>query len=91
MQLSGAVKEGHVGTVMSAYNSINGVPCAHNKWLLTDVLKEEWGFDGQVVSDWGAVYDQVEALKAGNDMDMPRPRGKQRLYDAVADGTIPIL
>lgn len=52
MQLSGAVKEGHVGTVMSAYNSINGVPCAHNKWLLTDVLKEEWGFDGQVVSDW---------------------------------------
>lgn len=85
-----AVKEGKVGTVMSAYNSINGVPCAHNKWLLTDVLKEEWGFDGQVVSDWGAVYDQVEALKAGNDMDMPGPRGKQRLYDAVADGTIPM-
>ena len=91
MQLSGAVKEGHVGTVMSAYNSINGVPCAHNKWLLTDILKEEWGFDGQVVSDWGAAYDQVEALKAGNDMDMPGPRGKQRLYDAVADGTIPML
>lgn len=83
-----AVKEGHVGTVMSAYNSINGVPCAHNKWLLTDVLKEEWGFDGQVVSDWGAVYDQVEALKAGNDMDMPGPRGKQSIYDAVENGTI---
>ena len=83
-----AVKEGKVGTVMSAYNSINGKPCAQNSWLLTDVLKNEWGFEGQVVSDWGAVYDQVEALKAGNDMDMPGPRGKQALYDAVENGTI---
>lgn len=85
-----AVKEGNVGTVMSAYNSINGVPCAHNHWLLTDVLKEEWGFDGQVVSDWGAVYDQVEAFVAGNDMDMPGPRGKEKLYQAVEDGVITI-
>ena len=83
-----AVKEGKAGTVMSAYNSINGVPCAHNKWLLTDVLKEEWGFAGQVVSDWGAVYDQVEALNAGNDMDMPGPRGKGKLYRAAEDGTL---
>ncbi|HBU11991.1 MAG TPA: glycosyl hydrolase [Clostridiales bacterium] len=85
-----AVKEGGVGTVMSAYNSINGVPCAHNHWLLTTVLKEEWGFEGQVVSDWGAVYDQVKALLAGNDMDMPGPRGKQAVYRAVEDGTIPM-
>ena len=84
-----AVKEGHVETVMSAYNSINGVPCAHNRWLLTQVLKEEWGFEGQVVSDWGAVYDQVEALLAGNDMDMPGPRGKKKLYQAVEDGIVP--
>ncbi len=83
-----AVKEGKVGTVMSAYNSINGKPCAHNDWLLTQVLKEEWGFEGQVVSDWGAVYDQVEALKAGNDMDMPGPRGKERLYRAIESGEI---
>lgn len=83
-----AVKEGQAGTVMSAYNSINGVPCAHNRWLLTDVLKNEWGFEGQVVSDWGAVYDQVEALNAGNDMDMPGPRGKQKLYRAAKDGTL---
>lgn len=83
-----AVKEGKVGTVMSAYNSINGVPCAQNHWLLTKVLREEWGFDGQVVSDWGAVYDQVEALNAGNDMDMPGPRGKERLYQAVREGKI---
>ena len=83
-----AVKEGHVGTVMSAYNSINGKPCAQNEWLLTKVLKGEWGFDGQVVSDWGAVYNQVEALKAGNDMDMPGPRGKKVLYQAVESGEI---
>lgn len=83
-----AVREGHVATVMSAYNSINGKPCAQNEWLLTKVLKEEWGFDGQVVSDWGAVYDQVEALKAGNDMDMPGPRGKEALYQAVESGKI---
>ncbi len=85
-----AVKEGGVGTVMSAYNSINGLPCAQNHWLLTEVLKNEWGFDGQVVSDWGAVYDQVDAVLAGNDMDMPGPRGKKVLYEAVADGRIPM-
>lgn len=83
-----AVKEGKAETVMSAYNSINGVPCAQNKWLLTDVLKNEWGFKGQVVSDWGAVYDQVEAFLAGNDMDMPGPRGKEKLYQAAENGII---
>ena len=83
-----AVKEGKVSTVMSAYNSINGVACAQNNWLLMQVLKEEWGFDGVVVSDWGAVYDQVEALNAGNDLDMPGPRGKARIHQAVAEGTI---
>ena len=83
-----AVKDGDAGTVMSAYNSINGVPCSQNKWLLTDVLKGEWGFTGQVVSDWGAVYDQVAALNAGNDMDMPGPRGKKCLYEAAQNGTL---
>lgn len=85
-----AVREGQVGTVMSAYNSINGVPCAQNPWLLTRVLKEEWGFEGQVVSDWGAVVDQVASLNAGNDMDMPGPRGRELLYEAVANGRISI-
>lgn len=83
-----AVREGGVDTVMSAYNSINGIPCAHNHWLLTEVLKEEWGFQGQVVSDWGAVYDQVEALNAGNDLDMPGPRGKQLIHAALEKGTL---
>ncbi len=83
-----AVKEGNVGTVMSAYNSINGVPCAQNAWLLTKVLKKEWGFEGQVVSDWGAVVEQTDAFLAGNDLDMPGPRGKAKLYEAVENGTI---
>lgn len=85
-----AVKKGNVGTVMSAYNSINGIPCAHNHWLLTEVLKEEWEFDGQVVSDWGGAYDQVKALNAGNDLDMPGPRSKEKVYEAVENGTIPM-
>lgn len=83
-----AVKEGGVCTVMSAYNSINGTPCAHNHWLLTEVLKKEWGFEGQVVSDWGAVYDQVKALNAGNDLDMPGPRGKQKIHEALEKGEL---
>lgn len=83
-----AVKQGKVGTVMSAYNSINGVPCAHNHWLLTHVMKEEWGFDGQVVSDWGGAYDQVKAINAGNDLDMPGPRSREKVYEAVQNGTI---
>lgn len=83
-----AVKSGNVRTVMSAYNSINGIPCAQNDWLLNQVLKEEWGFKGQVVSDWGAVYDQVAALNGGNDLDMPGPRSKKRLLQAVKNGEV---
>ena len=63
-------------SVMSAYNKINGEPCAMNHWLLTDVLRGDWGFDGFVVSDWSASYDQVISLAAGNDLIMPGPRGK---------------
>ena len=83
-----ACAEQGVMSVMSAYNSINGTPCAHNKWLLTDVLKKEWGYKGYVVSDWGAVYDQIEALKAGNDVDMPGPRSISPILKAVADGRL---
>lgn len=75
-------------TVMSAYNSINGVPCAQNKWLLEDVLRGEWGFTGAVVSDWAAVYDQVAALEAGNDIDMPGPRSLGYVRRAVLDGRL---
>ena len=82
------VQEGGGKTVMSAYNAINGEYCAQNRWLLTDVLRGEWGFEGFVVSDWGAAYDQVKALKAGNDVDMPGPRPVDGVARAVKDGEL---
>ena len=82
------VQEGGCKTVMSAYNSINGTPCAHHSWLLRDVLKGEWGFEGFVVSDWGAVYDQVEGMRGGNDVDMPGLRSNSPLIDAVRAGEL---
>ena len=60
-------------TVMCSYNRINGVYAAENHWLLTEVLRDEWGFTGAVVSDWGAVDDRVAALRAGLDLEMPGP------------------
>ncbi|MBP7401691.1 MAG: glycoside hydrolase family 3 C-terminal domain-containing protein [Clostridia bacterium] len=82
------VTEGKGMTVMSAYNSINGRPCAQNPWLLKDVLKGEWGFEGAVTSDWGAVYDQVEALNSGNDLEQPHPVRIDALYAAVKSGAL---
>lgn len=77
-------------TIMSAYNKINGKPSAMNEWLLTDVLRKEWGFDGFVVSDWGAAYDQIQTIAAGNDLTMPGPRGINCIIKAVEDGTLPM-
>lgn len=82
------VQDGEVKTVMSAYNRINGVPCTENKWLLTEKLREEWGFDGVVLSDWGAVYHPVEALRAGNDLAMPGPRAWEPVAEAVKSGDL---
>lgn len=65
------VKEGKPDTVMCAYNKVNGTYCSGNKWLLTDVLRKEWGFDGVVVTDWGAMNDRIESFKAGCDLCMP--------------------
>lgn len=75
-------------TVMSAYNKINGVPCAMNHWLLTDILRDEWGFDGFVMSDWSGAYDQVEAVAAGNDLAMPGPRGIRCITQAIEEGRL---
>ena len=83
-----ACVEAGCGTVMSAYNKINGSPCAQNPWLLKDVLRDEWGFEGCVVTDWSAAYDQVEACRAGNDLVMPGPRQLSPLVKPVADGTL---
>lgn len=66
-----AVKKGRPGAVMCAYNRLNGVYCSDNRRLLTDILRKEWGFDGLVMTDWGAMSDRVEAFKAGCDLNMP--------------------
>ncbi|MHB8128704.1 MAG: glycoside hydrolase family 3 N-terminal domain-containing protein, partial [Mobilitalea sp.] len=66
-----AVKKGKPRTVMCAYNRLNGVYCSENEMLLTKILREEWGFDGLVMSDWGAVNDRVLGVKAGLDLEMP--------------------
>lgn len=66
-----AVKEGKPAAVMSSYNKVNGVYSSDNQWLLTEVLREDWGFDGLVVTDWGGMSDRREAFKAGCDLMMP--------------------
>ena len=66
-----AVKEGGANAVMTAYNFLNGAHCNQNGYLLNTVLRGEWGFDGLVVSDWGGSRGQVEAIKAGADLEMP--------------------
>ncbi|MBV9920049.1 MAG: glycoside hydrolase family 3 C-terminal domain-containing protein [Pseudonocardia sp.] len=78
-------------TVMCAYNKINGTYASQHRWLLTEVLRDEWGFDGLVMSDWGAVADRVPALAAGLDLEMPPHLGvsDRAIVDAVADGSLP--
>ena len=85
-----AVTEAQPATIMSAYNKINGIYASENRWLLTDVLRDEWGFAGAVVSDWGAVDDRVAALAAGLDLQMPGDRGagNRLVVDAVRAGTL---
>lgn len=82
------VVEGNARTVMSAYNKINGVPCTESSWLLINKLRGEWGFDGFVVSDWGAVFNPDKALSAGNDLVMPGPHEHQTIVDAITSGKL---
>ncbi|SDS84292.1 beta-glucosidase [Nocardioides scoriae] len=84
------VAEAAPATIMCAYNKLNGVYAAENRWLLTDLLRDEWGFEGAVISDWGAVHDPVASLIAGLDLEMPGTGGKSshRIVEAVNDGTL---
>ncbi|MEQ6897766.1 glycoside hydrolase family 3 C-terminal domain-containing protein [Microbacterium sp. KR10-403] len=84
------VEDAQPWTVMCSYNRINGVYASEDPWLLTQVLRDEWGYDGLVVSDWGAVNDRVKGLPAGLDLEMPGSGGgtDAQLVAAVHDGTL---
>ena len=85
------VKKARPATVMCAYNQVNGTYCSEHKWLLTDVLRKEWGYDGLVMSDWGAMHDRVASLKAGLDLEMPgdTPVCRRWILDGITDGSLP--
>ncbi|MBO5462532.1 MAG: glycoside hydrolase family 3 C-terminal domain-containing protein [Clostridia bacterium] len=85
------VKQAQPWTIMNAYNRLNGTYCAENKWLLTDVLRDEWGFQGMIVTDWGAENDRVAGLLAGQELEMPTSNGlgNKQIVEAVKGGRIP--
>lgn len=85
-----AVKKAQPYTFMCSYNQINGTFASENKWLLTDVLRGDWGFKGYVMSDWGAVNDRVKGLEAGLELEMPSSNGVNDalIVQAVKDGSL---
>ena len=85
-----AVKEGKPSTVMSSYNKINGTYSSDNRWLLTEVLRKEWGFDGLVVTDWGGMSDRKKGFQAGCDLAMPGGSAymEKECKEAVLNGTL---
>jgi beta-glucosidase len=84
-----AVKEGGVWAVMTSYNKVNGLHSSANPYLLIDVLKKDWGFDGVVMSDWGGVHETA-VVQAGNDLEMPRGENMSvpKLKAALANGSV---
>ena len=84
------VKEAKPASLMCAYNRINGTYCSENRWLLTEVLRREWGFDGLVMTDWGAMKDRVRSLQAGLDLEMPgdTPVCRKWILDGLQDGSL---
>ncbi|MDI6618495.1 MAG: glycoside hydrolase family 3 C-terminal domain-containing protein [Clostridiales bacterium] len=86
----GAIKNGKPWTVMCSYNKLNGTYASENKRLLTDILRNEWGFEGYVMSDWGAVNDRVKGIEAGLDLEMPSSNGLNdaRIVQAVKEGRL---
>lgn len=86
-----AVREGKPSAVMCAYPKRNGIHCSDDKELLTGILRDEWGFDGMVVTDWGAMNDRVEGFRAGCDLNMPGGSGymERAVAQAVREGKLP--
>ena len=84
------VKEAKPQTVMCAYNQINGTYCSENHFLLTDVLRKEWGFDGLVMTDWGATHNRIKMLEAGLDLEMPGDTNicRKWIIDGIKENTL---
>lgn len=87
----GAVKKAQPWTVMSSYNQVNGVFASENPTLLTDILKDQWGHEGFVVSDWGGVNERAKGLEAGLELEMPSSNGEgdKKIIEAVQNGNLP--
>lgn len=86
-----AIRIGHPTSVMCAYNKAQSIWCMENRWLLTEVLREGWGYDGMVVSDWGAVHHGAKAVKAGLDLRMPgTPDTIRDIREAIDRGELPM-
>jgi beta-glucosidase len=87
-----AVREGEPMAVMCSYNSINGKFVSQSSYFLTKLLRDEWGFQGIVISDWGAVYDRVKGVVAGMDLEMPGNGGinNQKIFDRIKEGKLKI-
>ena len=85
-----AVKEAQPKTIMCSYNKINGTYSSENHHLLTEILRDEWGFEGYVMTDWGAVADRVKGIVAGLELEMPSSNGVNdaKIVEAVQDGTL---
>jgi beta-glucosidase len=87
-----SVKEAQVGAIMDSYNLTNGEHMSQNKYLLTDVVKKEWGFEGIIMSDWSATYDGVAAANGGQDLEMPSGMymNRKNLLPAIQDGRVSV-
>lgn len=85
-----AIKEGNAKAVMSSYNKLNGTYTNENQHLLVDILRNEWGYDGVIVTDWGGENDRCEGLKATNELEMPSTAGETNIdvYNAVMEGKL---
>lgn len=85
-----AVKEAKPATVMCAYNQLNGVYCSDHRYLLREILRDEWGFEGVILTDWGAMNDRIQAFEAGLDLEMPASGGHfdAQVSHAIRNGTL---